>query len=137
MFSKIMVPIDLEHADRSAKAREVAADLARRHGAALCFVAVGPPAPGPLGRTPEEFARHLSEFAQREAAAHGVEAEGRAFIAHDPAAELDKTLERAVRETEADLVVVGSHHPTLMDRVWSSHGGGLAAHADVSVFVVR
>lgn len=137
MFKKIMIPVDLEHTDRLSKARDVAADLAKSHGSTLCFVAVTAATPGRLARTPEEFRGKLAEFAEREGASHGVAVESRAYVTHDPTSDLDKTLEEAVRDTGADLVVVGSHHPNLMDRVWSSHGGGLAAHADVSVFVVR
>ena len=43
----------------------------------------------------------------------------------------------AVHETGADLVVMASHIPGIADAIWPSHGGRLASHADVSVFVVR
>lgn len=137
MFARIMVPIDLEHAGLLEKARAIAADLAKRHDAELVFVGATPPTPTAVAHSPEEFRRKLTAFAEKEGQAHGVRARAHAMISHDPTTDLDKTLEKAVREVGADLVVVGSHHPTLMDRFWSSHGGGLAAHADVSVFVVR
>jgi nucleotide-binding universal stress UspA family protein len=53
--------------------------------------------------------------------------------------DVDKVLlSTAVVESGAvDLVVMQSHVPGISDYLWGSHGGHLAAHADISVFVVR
>ena len=58
-------------------------------------------------------------------------------IAHDPATEVDDALLRAIDETGADLVVMQSHIPGLVDYVWPSNGGKIAGHAKASVMVVR
>ena len=60
-----------------------------------------------------------------------------AAIAHDPTTEVDDALLRAVDETGADLVVMQSHIPGLIDYVWPSNGGKIAGHAKASVLVVR
>ena len=39
--------------------------------------------------------------------------------------------------TGADLVVMQSHVPGLMDYIWPSNGGKVAGHAKCSVLVVR
>ncbi len=137
MFRKIMVPVDLNHTDTLDKALAVAADLASRHDAPVAYVAVAPATPGPLGHTPEEKAARLADFAAKEAEAHGIAAEPHSVISHDPTADLDASLARAVDETGADLVVMASHVPGLSEYVWPSHGGRLAVHAKISVFVVR
>ena len=55
----------------------------------------------------------------------------------DGGVDLDGALLKAVGETGADLVVMGTHVPGLSDYIWSSNGGKIAAHADVSVMLVR
>lgn len=137
MFKKIMVPVDLNHTDTLNKALAAASDLAGLHGAVVAYVAVAPATPGPLGHTPEEKAARLAEFAEAEAMARGINAEAHSVISHDPSADLDAALLKAVEDTGADLVVMASHVPGLVDYVWPSHGGRLAAHAKTSVFVVR
>jgi nucleotide-binding universal stress UspA family protein len=132
-----MVPIDLEHAERLGKAVDTAAALAARFDAPLVFVGVTPTAPGPAARSPEAYGRKLAAFAEAAGARHGVTAESRTLVCHDPSAELDKTLLKAVEETGADLVVIASHIPNAVDHFWSSHSGTLARNAAVSVFVVR
>jgi nucleotide-binding universal stress UspA family protein len=59
------------------------------------------------------------------------------LTSHDPAADLDPTLLKAVEETGADLVVMASHVPGLTDYIWPSNGGTVARRAKVSVMVVR
>ena len=43
----------------------------------------------------------------------------------------------AVNETGADLVVMASHVPGVLEHIFSSNAGYVARHAKVSVFVVR
>ena len=71
------------------------------------------------------------------ASKHGVKAAAHTAIAHDPTTEVDDALMRAIDETGADLVVMASHVPNVMDHIWPSNGGKLAEHAKCSVMVVR
>lgn len=137
MFKKIMVPVDLGHLDTQGKGLQCAADLARTHGAKVCYVGVTTETPGPLGHNPAEFEQKLKAFARDQAAAHGHGAEYEVLIAHDPTTDIDDTLLGAVKKTGSDLVVMATHKPGIGDYLWPSNGGKLAAHAEASVFLVR
>ena len=137
MFSRIMAPVDLVHAERLVKALAVTADLAQHYDVPVTYVAVAAATPGPLGHNPAEFADRLAAFAAGQADAHGIAATGLALTSHDPTTDLDDTLLKAIDEIGADLVVMASHIPNVADHVWPSNGGKLAGHASASVFVVR
>jgi nucleotide-binding universal stress UspA family protein len=137
MYTKIMVPVDLAHAERLDKAITTAVDLAKHYGIAICFVAVTAETPTEVAHTPREFADKLKAFGARQAQAHGLEIDTAAFPSHDPAVDLDRTLIMAAHQCGADLIVMASHVPGLVDHIFASHAGAVASYADVSVFVVR
>lgn len=137
MYRRIMIPVDLTHTDKLGKALDTGADLASHYRIPVTYVAVHAAAPGPIGHTPEEFARKLEAFGRSEAERRGIEATTEAIVSHDPATDLDKALLGAIEATGADLVVMASHIPNVLDRVWPSNGGRIASHSDVSVFIVR
>ncbi len=137
MYRTIMIPVDIAHAERLAKALRTGADLAKLYGAELVYVGVTAPTPGSVAHNPAEYAEKLAAFAAAEAAEYGHAVRSQAVVSHDPTTDLDDALLRAVDETGADLVVMASHIPGLADYVWPSNGGKLAGHAKASVFVVR
>lgn len=137
MFSKIMIPVDLGHLDQLRRGLDVAADLARHYGATLVFAGVTSDTPGALGHNPAEYAARLETFAAAEAESHGITATAMALTSNDPRIDLDKTLIKAAEDIAADLVVMASHVPNLTDYIWPSNGGKLAAHAKISVLIVR
>ena len=137
MFSKIMVPVDLAHLADLERALSCAADLAGHYGAEITYVGVTAATPGSLAHNPKEYEAKLAGFAADQAAARGVKARAHAVISHDPTVDLDDALLRAVKEVNADLVVMASHLPNLTDYLWPSNGGKIAAHAAASVMVVR
>lgn len=137
MYETIVVPVDLQHQERLGKALHVAGAIARQFDARMVFVAVTANTPSDVAHNPAEFARRLDALAAREAAEHAVRAEGRAYVSHDPAADLDDTLLRAIKEVGADLVVMASHVPGWADRLFSGHGSSVAARTDASVLLVR
>ncbi len=137
MFHKIMCPVDLTHTDALTKALEVTADLARHYECGVVFVGVTSALPGKLAHSPDEYRQRLQDFAQAQAARHGITAEGHMALAHDPRTEIESALEGALRDTGADLVVMASHVPNALDYIWPSNGGRLAEHAACSVMVVR
>ncbi len=137
MFKKIMVPVDLRHADKLGRALAIAADLARHYGAETCYVAVTAPEPSALGHTPAEVGERLKAFGAAEATRHGHRVSTHLVVSADPAIDLDKKLHAAVAETGADLVVMASHIPNATDYIWASHGGTMALHSAASVMVVR
>ena len=137
MYSRIVMPVDLAHADRLDRALRVAADLARHWDAQLVYVGVTSNLPGEFGRTPQEYKQRLDAFAAEQGARHGHRTGARAFTSHDPAAELDEALVDAIEEVKADLLVMATHVPNMGDMLLPSHGGRLASHTDISVFLVR
>jgi len=137
VYGHMMVPVDLAHEDKLEKALKCAADLAGHWGARVTYVGVTSSAPGKLAHNPEEYKERLARFASAQAELHGIEADAHAAISHDPAVDLDKTLLAAVKDTEADLVVMQSHIPNISDYIWASHGETLAGDTDVSVMLVR
>jgi len=137
MFKKIMTPVDLSHQSDLQKALAVTADLAKHYGASVVFVGATSSTPSSTAHTPEEYRKKLEAFAKDQSEAHGFEASADMVIAHDPTTDVDDVLLKAVRETGADIVVMQSHMPNILDYVWPSNGGKIAEHAKVSVFVVR
>jgi len=137
MFKTIMAPVDLAHLERLRRALEVAADLAQRYAARLHIVAVTTSAPGAVASTPEAFDARLHELANAFGTSHGLDVGAETVISHDPAADLEDKLGEAAHALGADLVVMSSHKPGLLEYVFASHAGDFAAHTDLSVFIVR
>ncbi|GHF67992.1 universal stress protein [Seohaeicola zhoushanensis] len=137
MFTKIMTPVDLAHADRLERSLVCGAALARLWGIPVTYVGVTAQTPGSIAHNPEEYARKLAAFAEAQGAARQITAQSHAVVSHDPTADLDDVLLAAVKDTGADLVVMASHVPGLADYLWPSNGGKIAAHAAASVMVVR
>lgn len=137
MYKRIMVPMDLTHADRLEKALKTAADLAKHYGAQMTLVAVTGSEPGPVARNPEEFASKLDAFAEKTADRLGAKIDGQTIHLHDITADLNRTLVRKAQEIDADLVVMASHIPGRAEYIFGSHGGEVAQHAPMSVMLVR
>ncbi len=137
MFKRIMVPVDLAHLDGQDRALGSAADIAKLYGAPIVYVGVTSSAPSKLAHNPEEYGQKLDAFASKEGEKHGVQTSGHTAIAHDPTTEIDDALLSAVDDTGADLVVMASHVPNVVDHIWPSNGGKLTEHAKCSVMVVR
>ncbi|ETX30462.1 universal stress protein [Roseivivax isoporae] len=137
MFRHIMVPVDLANTDRLARALEVTADAARHYHARVTYVSASNTAPTEVADAPDEFRRKLGTFAAGQAQEHGIEAEGHALILPDARSDLDGALVETAREVGADLVIMASHDPGIVDHFWSSNGGAVARHSDASVMLVR
>jgi nucleotide-binding universal stress UspA family protein len=137
MYTKIMVPVDLAHLERLTKALGTAADLARHYQIPICYVGVTVTMPTPVAHTPKEFGEKLARFGVEQAGKHGITPETAVYTSHDPAVDLDEKLLEAIKDTKADLVVMASHVPGLPEHIFASNDGAVAAHADVSVFVIR
>lgn len=137
MFKTIMVPVDLTHLDKLARALAVASDLAKLYGSAIHYVGVTGNTPGVAAHTPQEYTEKLNALAAARGQADGVDIKARAVVSHDPAVELDGALRNAAEELGCDLIVMASHVPGFAQHLFSSHGGYLASHATISVFLVR
>ncbi|MGB8623209.1 MAG: universal stress protein [Paracoccaceae bacterium] len=137
MFKKIMTPVDVAHLGDLEKALKCTADLARHYDAEVVYVGVTTSTPSATAHTPEEYNRKLEEFAAGQGETHGIKTAADTVIGHDPTTDVDDALLRASHDTGADLVVMASHMPNVLDYIWPSNGGKIAEHAKCSVFVVR
>ncbi|QPM89698.1 universal stress protein [Pseudooceanicola algae] len=137
MFTKIMVPVDLDHLARLEKALTCAGALAMQFKAELIYVGVTSALPGSLAHNPAEYGHKLKAFADEQGARYGVACSSIAKLSHDVAVDVDHALLEAAEDSGADLAVMASHAPGFIDRVWPSHGGRLASHARISVMLVR
>jgi len=137
VFKKIMTPIDMAHQGDLKKALACTADLARHYGAKVVYVGVTAATPSATAHNPEEFRQKLDAFAADQAREHGIDARAEMVLSHDPATDVDDALLGAVRDTGADLVVMASHVPSVLDYIWPSNGGKIAEHAACTVMVVR
>ncbi|MCC6008952.1 MAG: universal stress protein [Rhodobacteraceae bacterium] len=137
MYRKIVIPVDLAHLGDLAKAMQTAADLARLYSIPVVYVAVAGTVPDEVARTPEEHAEKLRALAREQGERHGHEASAHPLHSADPQGELNRLLRATTAELGADLVVMASHKPALLDWLLPSHGGSVAEHSEASVFVVR
>lgn len=141
MYHTILLPVDLSDSHSWSKALPTSVALRNTFRAELHVLTVVPAFGLPM----------VSQYfpADYEAKAHAhVAAELETFIAaHVPA---DVTVERivatgkiyqqilrAAEEIEADLIVMGSHHPELSDYLLGPNAARVVRHADCSVMVVR
>ena len=137
MYRRIVVPVDIGHADKLEKALATSADLAKHYGAELHYVGVTAPPPSAIAHNPAEFAEKLQAFAAEQSAKRGVDIKADAVTSHDPVRDLDDALRQKIEELDADLVVMASHVPGFAEYIFASNAGYLASHASISVLVVR
>ncbi|XKH59591.1 universal stress protein [Halomonas sediminis] len=137
MFNTIMVPVDLAHIETLEPALAVTADMAKHHNARICYVGITAITPGTVARTPEEYEQKLDAFAQKRKEVHGQPVSVKVYASPDPVADLDDLLIKAIKEVQADLVVMATHPPRHLDTLIPSHGGKVATHTQASVFLVR
>ncbi|WPC03275.1 universal stress protein [Pseudomonas benzenivorans] len=138
MYRQIMIPVDLAHVERLEKALKTGADLAKVYGAPICYVGVSSNTPSAVAHNPTEFTAKMEAFAKAQAEKYGLSTvSSAAYISHDPAVDLDKTLLKAAKEQGADLVVMASHVPGLVEHLFASNAGYFASYSDASVLVVR
>lgn len=137
MFTNIMVPVDLAHLEALEPALDVVANMAKQYDTRITYVSVTANTPSSIARTPQEYEQKLEAFAQERHKVHGQPVSIKVYSSTDPVANIDSLLEKAIAEVNADLVMMATHLPSHLDIVMPSHGGKLATHTDVSVFLIR
>lgn len=136
MFKHIMVPVDLHMPPAVVKALDVAADFASSHGSRVTLVHVTDQqvkGAHTLGSSGEELAALASKMAE----SSGSSVEALPIHSVDVGSEIDSILTRTAKELQADLIVIATHMPGILDYVFSSHASHLVLHSEISVFVVR
>lgn len=137
MFNKILIPLDLSDSEAQTKALSVATEMARTHNAELHAVSIGSNLPDPVARTESERTATLNALVSDLRTQHNIDATAHEIHSVDPGAEMDSLLMQFIEECQIDLVVMSSHEPGLMEYFFPAHGSYIAAHAKISVFVVR
>ncbi len=138
MFRNILVPVDLADRKILKKAIEVGVDQARHYGANLTLVSVVGGLQAKVSNSSENYKKRLAEFAQEISAAHdNIDIKSQIYEAADPSVEVGRYMLKAIEETSADLIIMATHQPGWFEYIVNSHGGHLASHAPISVFVVR
>ena len=137
MYTHILVPVDLAEKDKQASALKVAADLSKHYDARLTLVSVTGGLQAEVSHSKDKYAGLLAEFAAELAEAEGIKVQSQVYDTPDPGVEVDRKLLLAIEEIGVDLVVMASHRPGWTEYLFNSHGGRLASHAPVSVFLVR
>jgi nucleotide-binding universal stress UspA family protein len=138
MTTRILVPIDLDHLDKLDKALETAARIARDGDVPVTYTAVIDVVPSGSKQGDGHAAQErLHGFAAAQAEAHGIRTDGHIALRGDLHLHVGREIIRAADDAGCDLIVMASHMPGLKDHVLTSNAGYVAAHAPVSVYVVR
>lgn len=138
MYSRILVPVDLDNIDKLAKALELAGRTAKESGAEVVYVDVVDAAPSMSARTDgERLAVRLKDFAAGQAEAYGIRTHDHVALRGDLHVNVGSDIIKAAKESDCDLIVMGTHFPGFKDHIFSSNGGYVASHAPMTVYVVR
>jgi nucleotide-binding universal stress UspA family protein len=140
MFKKILAPVDLAESEMTKMGLDAAVALAKVSGGQLRLLSVQPIAPAAfMDYIPPNFDEELRVQTEKDLA------ETAAKI--DYPKDLVTTLVRIgafdpevlaeAQEWGADLIVVGSHRPTMATYLIGSNAGSIVRHAKCSVLVVR
>lgn len=137
MFTHIMVPYDLSAKDTLERSVKVAGDLARLYKAKLTLVSITGGLNSIVSHSTTEYARQLEGHAAHLEQIVKTDVGYKVYESSDPSADIDHLLIEAIEDLRVDLVVMATHKPGWMEYLINSHGGRLARHAGISVFVVR
>tara|TARA_R110001583_G_scaffold17990_4_gene72223 strand:+ start:791 stop:1249 length:459 start_codon:yes stop_codon:yes gene_type:complete len=140
-YKNIVIPVDLAHESSWRTALPVALDHARRHAAVLHVVTVVPNAdiPAIAAHLPSGIDRHIQEQGTEQ-----LNALVQQRVPEDIAVEvvvgqgsIYKEVLRIAAAVDADLIVMASHRPELIDYLFGANAAHVTRHAQCSVLVVR
>ena len=140
MFNKILVPVDLSEPDMIKTALDEALGLAKAGDAQLRLVNVQPLVPVAfIDYIPPNFDDQLRETTEKDLADLAVKIDypqTRVSTIARFGAIYPEVLAEA-QEWGADLIVLGSHRPTMATYLLGSNATTIVRHAKCSVMVVR
>lgn len=138
MYTRILVPVDLDNIDKLSKALELAGQTAKGTGAEIVYVDVVDAAPSMSARTDgARLAARLKDFAADQAKAYGVRTHDNVALRSDLHLNVGSDIIKAAKESDCDLIVMATHVPGFKDHILSSNGGYVASHAPMTVYLVR
>ena len=138
MYSRILVPVDLDNADKLTKALDLAGRTAQESNAEVLYVDVVDAVPTSSARTVgDRMAERLKIFVASEAKKYGIQTADHVALRSDLHLNVGSDLIQAAKEANCDLIVMASHIPGFKDHILSSNAGYVASHAPMTVYVVR
>jgi len=141
MFRTILVPVDLSDQHSWRKALPAAIGMCEAFGARLTVITVVPEFGLPIvGQYfPEGYEEKLRQQAAKQLKAFVAEQVPDAIATRRIVAEgkIYREILKAAKTIDADLIVMGSHHPELKDYLLGPNAARVVRHADCSVMVVR
>lgn len=140
MFSKLLVPVDLSDMALTKAALEKAKGLARGWGSELRLVYVMPIVPSTyLEYVPADFESGERERVEKELRdlATGLELPADKLSTAIRSGGVYHEVLAEAEACKADLIVCGSHWPTLATYLVGSHATNIVRHSHCSVLVVR
>ena len=138
MYSRILVPVDLDNADKLTKALDLAGRTAKESDAEVVYVDVVDAVPTTSARTEgDRLAERLKVFVANQAKKYGVQTTDHVALRSDLRLNVGSDLIKAAKEADCDLIVMASHIPGFKDHILSSNAGYVASHAPMTVYVVR
>lgn len=140
MFKKILVPVDTQELEPAEPALQRARELAEASGGDVRVIYVEPlPGFSMMEQLPRDFFEKHEAKAMEDlkgiAGRLGLPSE-RVSIMALRGNVYDEVIV-AAREFSADLIVVGSHRPSMSTYLLGSNAGQIVRHATCSVLVVR
>ncbi|MGJ0506054.1 MAG: universal stress protein [Methylocystis sp.] len=141
MYKKILVPVDLSDPEMTTHALDAALALAKTGAeASLRLINVQPLVPVAfVDYIPPNFDEEMREAAEKDLAALAAKVE----LPHERVSSIVRfgaVYPEVLAEAEdwgADLIVVGSHRPTMATYLLGSNAKTIVRHARCSVLVVR
>jgi nucleotide-binding universal stress UspA family protein len=138
MYSRILVPVDLDNADKLSKALDLAGRIAKEHDAEVVYVDVVDAVPTTSARTEgDRLKERLKVFVADQAKKHGVKTTDHVALRSDLHLNVGSDVIEAAKEADCDLIIMASHKPGFKDHILSSNAGYVASHAPMTVYVVR
>lgn len=138
MYSRILVPVDLDQVDKLEKALDLAAKTAQQNDATVVYASVVDAIPTSSKRTEgARMTEALDAFVDGQAATHGIRTDDIVTLRRDLHLNVGSEIIESAKTADCDLIIMASHVPGLKEHVLSSNAGYVASHAPMSVFVVR
>ena len=131
--TRILVPVDMRHAEASQLAVETAVYFARAARAELSILTVAYPLGTHMTQMSEAHRPEFEAFVAGEAKRLDYPLKP-LFHVHEA---VNEVIQKVIRQHGVDFVVMATHHPRLTDHLFGSHASQTALHANCAVLIVR
>ena len=140
MITKILVPIDLEHMANHEEILRVASMIANAAGARVVLMTVVEPTPVIVSQyLPKRFEKQLTQSTatELEKLAESMDVTSGPVQAAVRFGSVYKEILTYAETIGADLIVMGSHEPSVSDYLLGGNASRVVRHATCSVHIVR